>query len=191
MWEAPGSLIRLSDRPATHGCGKSLGCVGRPVEGAGPGAAAAGRLEDWRSAADPGDRGIAIVRTGRCVVTAVCRAVAFTGATAIVLRGGPAPARARDSSHACKLRERNQQGENRRQFRSSHHRFLYHFQRFLASRRFGAPGTSRSTNRRVKGRMQTYLQKPCQECFARSKSLISRGLRVILGGEQKSEATEP
>jgi hypothetical protein len=125
--QSPEAVVGLSGGGALPSCGKGLGRLRRAVEGAGPGAAAAGRLEDRRSATDPGDIGCTLLQAGRCVVAAVRRAVAFTWATAVVLRRCPARAAARDGANARELHSCNQQGENRRQFRSGHHRFLYHF----------------------------------------------------------------
>ena len=127
MWQSPGALVGLSRRAALPSCGKGLGRLRRPVEGAGPGAAAARRLEDRRSATDPGDVGFTVVQAGRRVMAAVRRAVALARATAVVLRRCPARAAARDGANTRELHSCNQQGENRRQFRSGHHQFLYHF----------------------------------------------------------------
>lgn len=173
MPQSPGALVRLPRRVALPSCGKGLGRLRRPVEGAGPGAAAAGRLEDRQSATDPDSVGFTVLDAGRCVVAAIRRAVAFTWATAVVLRRCPARVAARNGANACELHSCNQQGENRRQFRSGHHRFLYHFPPMVLY-----PGDS--VPRDHPGARTDVRKEGCL-CIRRNraKKLLSDGNRVI------------
>jgi hypothetical protein len=108
-------------------------------------------------------------------VTAVCSAVTFTWATAVVLRRCPARAAARDGAGTRELHSCNQQGENRRQFRSGHHRFLYHFPPVVQS-----PGDS--VPRDHPGARIDVRKEGCP-CMSRNraKKLLSDGSRVFAG----------
>ena len=110
---------------------------------------------------------------------------ALSRATAEILRRCPTRAAARHGPSARELHNCNQQGKNRRQLSLDHHRSFYHFPTVIRStRRFGAPGPPRSTNRREKGRRSMAIAETVpRKCLGAEVTCLQKFecLRRVLG----------